>query len=115
MKKLLLLAVLAAASLAQAHENCGYKEVRCATPATTQTVTCPGCPACVCPIEPKVVCKAVAQPVQESYCPEKKEACHRCHKAIKDCRCGVKHHHHRHMNDSEEVTTTKRVRRAGNN
>jgi hypothetical protein len=91
MKKLLLLAALMVASGLQAKDVCGYEEVRCATPDTTQTVVCKGCPACVCPIPQKTKCDCVAQvtPVQESYCAEKKSCkpCGHCH----SCKAGHSH------------------------
>lgn len=94
MKKFLLLAVLATASLSQAAgQSCG-EYVKChGSVREGQTFKCPDCvcPEVKCPVLPETKCDCIAKvtPVQESYCAEKKSCkpCGHCHA----CKAG-RHH-----------------------
>lgn len=81
MKKLLLLAVLAAAGVAQAHEYCGER-VQCeGSVRKGESFKCADCvcPEVKCPIPAEVVCEARAVPVKSTVCREQKQ-CGHCHK-----------------------------------
>lgn len=115
MKKLLLLAVVAAAtaSQVQAVGTCAMDEVRCATPATQQTVTCPGCPPCICPKPAETTCTCEpARPVKTEVCKEVAPKCGSCHKARAQCGCrgGFVHHHAHTTVEEKAAPAPKRVR-----
>lgn len=117
MKKLLLVAALTVAGGLQAAESCGTY-VKCeGSVREGQTFKCPDCvcPRVECPIPPKTICKAVAQPIQETYC-EQKKTCHVCHKprvhGCKDhscCRCKHAHVQEEAVAEKKPMRTPKRV------